>query len=131
MGFHQKLIEMVKATYDGNQCSVRDDTGLTGWFDVKSGVKQGCNISGFLFLFLIDWIMESTVEGSNAAIRWIMRSKLDNLHFPEDISLTSGPKTQIQQKLLSFSTTLKHWAEDLCEDKTSQIERDQQREGAS
>ena len=34
-----KLVEMVKATPDGNQCLVPYNTGLTGWFDVKSGVK--------------------------------------------------------------------------------------------
>lgn len=53
-GIPPKLAEMVKAVYDGNQCSVPDDTGLTRWFDVKSGLKQGCNMSGFLFLFLMD-----------------------------------------------------------------------------
>ena len=28
-----------------------------------SGVKQGCIMSGFLFLFAIDWIMNLTSEG--------------------------------------------------------------------
>jgi len=26
------------------------------WFIVKAGVKQGCVVSGFLFLLVIDWI---------------------------------------------------------------------------
>ena len=39
-----KLVKMVKAMYDGNQILVPDDTDLTGRFDVKSGVKQGCNM---------------------------------------------------------------------------------------
>ena len=38
----------VKAIYDGNRCAVVDSTGHTDWFDVKSGVKQGCNMSGFV-----------------------------------------------------------------------------------
>ena len=38
-GIPLKLVEMVKAMADGNQFSVPDNTGLTGWFDVKSGVK--------------------------------------------------------------------------------------------
>lgn len=53
-GIPPKLVRMVEAIYDGNQCAVVDGVGQTGWFDVKSGVKQGCNMSGFLFLLVID-----------------------------------------------------------------------------
>lgn len=53
-GIPPKLVEMVKAMYDGNQCAVAESAGLTGWYDVKSGVKQGCNMLGFLFLLVID-----------------------------------------------------------------------------
>ena len=64
-GIPSKLIRMVKAMYDGSQCVVVEGTGQTDWFDVKSGVKQGCNMSGFLFLPVIDWIMRRTVSGAN------------------------------------------------------------------
>ena len=37
------------------------DDGRTEWFEVKSGVKQGCDMSGFLFLLVIDWMMRRTV----------------------------------------------------------------------
>lgn len=37
------------------------DSGCVGhtseWFKVETGVKQGCMMSGFLFLLVIDWIM--------------------------------------------------------------------------
>ena len=69
-GIPPKLVRMVKAIYDGNQLAVVDGAGQTGWFDVKSGVKQGCNMSGFLFLLVIDWIMRKTLEGDNTGIRW-------------------------------------------------------------
>ena len=35
------------------------------WFDVKSGVKQGCNMSGFLFLLVVDWVIKRKVAGNN------------------------------------------------------------------
>ena len=38
-GIPPKLVRMVKAIYDGNQCAVVDGTGQTDWFDAKSGVK--------------------------------------------------------------------------------------------
>jgi len=48
-GIPPKLIKIVKTMYDGSQCAVVDESGRTDWFEVKSGVKQGCNMSGFLF----------------------------------------------------------------------------------
>ena len=106
-GIPRKLVKMVKAMYAGNQCAVVDSSGQTDWFTVASGVKQGCNMSGFLFLLVIDWIMRATVEGSNTAIRWKMCSKLDDLDFADDIALISSTREQIQQKVRSLSTNSK------------------------
>ena len=78
-GIPPKLVRMVNAMYDGSQCAVVNGTGQTDWFDVKSGVKQGCNMSGFLFLLVINWIMRRTVEGANTGIRWKLWSKLDDI----------------------------------------------------
>jgi hypothetical protein len=36
---------------------------LTESFDVKTGVKQGCLLSPFLFLLAIDYIMRESTEG--------------------------------------------------------------------
>lgn len=46
---------------EGYKCSevferaVMDEGELTGWFRISSGVKQGCVMSGFLFLLVL-WI---------------------------------------------------------------------------
>lgn len=92
-GIPPKLFRMVKAIYDGNQCAVVDGAGQTGWFDVKSGVKQGCNMSGFLFSLVIDWIMRKKLEGHNTGIRWNLWSTLNDLDFADDIALISSTKT--------------------------------------
>ena len=59
---------------------------------VKPGVIQGWNMSGFLFLLVIDWMMRKTVKGANTGIRWKLWCKLDDLDFADDISLT--PRTK-------------------------------------
>ena len=106
-GIPRKLVKMVKAMYTGNQCAVVDSSGQTDWFTVASGVKQGCNMSGFLFLLVMEWIMRVTVEGSNTGIRWKMCSKLDDLDFADDIAIISSTREQIQQKVRSLSTNSK------------------------
>ena len=106
-GIPRKLVKMVKAMYAGNQCAVVDSSGQTDWFTVASGVKQGCNMSGFLFLLVTDWIMRATVEGSNTGIRWKLCSKLEDLDFADDIALISSTREQIQQKVRNLSTNSK------------------------
>ena len=61
---------MIKAMYRNSKCAVTDGIETLQWFDVKSGVKQGCVMSGLLFLILMDWITTKTVENENNGIRW-------------------------------------------------------------
>ena len=43
-----KLVNMIKAIYRNSKGAVIDGTETSQWFDVKSGVKQGCVMSGLL-----------------------------------------------------------------------------------
>ena len=51
--FTQKVINIANTMYKGFGCAV-DEGKLTGWFGITSGVKQGCVMSGFLFLVVVD-----------------------------------------------------------------------------
>ena len=68
-GIPSKFIRIVKLFYSNTKCAVIDGAGKSDWFTVKSGVKQGCVMSGFLFLLIIDWIMCRTTEQGNTGIR--------------------------------------------------------------
>ena len=48
-GILEKIVKMVKVSYSGFKCAVVDRGEMGEWFDIKTGVKQGCNMSGFLF----------------------------------------------------------------------------------
>ena len=78
-GIPEKIVRMVKLFYDGFQCAVEDQGEKCEWFDIKTGVKQGCNMSGFLFLIVLDWVMRRTVGNGENGIRWKLTSKLDDL----------------------------------------------------
>ena len=84
--------------YSNTQCAVVDGEGTSDWFNVKSGVKQGCNISGFLFIMVIDWIMSKTTKDNNFGTRWNFTSKLDDLDYADDIALLSNSKDCKQRK---------------------------------
>ncbi|GFR64218.1 retrovirus-related Pol polyprotein from type-2 retrotransposable element R2DM [Elysia marginata] len=111
-GIPGKLIRLIKALYDGFQCAIIDENKTTEWLNINTGVKQGCNMSGFLFLLVIDWIMKNTVGNGENGIRWKFMSKLDDLDFSDDIALLSSTQQHLQQKtdnlvLLSQRTGLR------------------------
>ena len=66
----QKFVNIVKIFYDGFKCGVVDQEEASSWFGIKSGVKQGYNISVFLFLVAMDWTMRNAIGGGDNAIRW-------------------------------------------------------------
>jgi len=45
--------------YEDTLCTVIDGSRESAWFKVISGVKQGCVMSGFLFLLVVDWLMRN------------------------------------------------------------------------
>nr|KAG5700793.1 hypothetical protein BaRGS_034996 [Batillaria attramentaria] len=47
-------------TYQDMSCRIAHAGQLSESFEVKTGVRQGCLLSPFLFLLVIDWIMKTT-----------------------------------------------------------------------
>ena len=97
-GIPQKLIRMVQTLYEDFQCAVVDENETTDFFPVLTGVKQGCCMSGFLFLLVIDWVMRQTVEGERTGIRWNFTTVLEDLDFADDIALLSSTMGHLQTK---------------------------------
>ena len=62
-GIPLKLVQLIKSFYINFRCSVgHSDT----FFEVKSGVRQGCVMSAVLFNLVIDWVMSSAQSGKTA-----------------------------------------------------------------
>ncbi|XP_063415915.1 uncharacterized protein LOC134697563 [Mytilus trossulus] len=64
-----KLITVIKLFYDSFECAVIDEGIQSEWFKVKTGVKQGCMMSGFLFLLTIDYVMKQTIKDQETGTR--------------------------------------------------------------
>ena len=90
--------------YNNNRCAVIDSSGSSDWFEVKTGVKQGCLMSGFLFLFVIDWVKRRTVEKGNTEIRWKMTSSLEDIDFADDLGLLSITEMYAEAKVDRLNT---------------------------
>ena len=97
------VVLLVKMFYDENECSIITESGIGPWFTVKSGVKQGCVMSGFLFILAVDWIMRQTVARNNTGIQWTFTEKLEDLDYADDIVTMSNSWTHAQQKVKRLS----------------------------
>ena len=97
-GIPNKIVKIIRSLYEDAECSVIDGGSQSAWFKVKTGVRQGCNLSGFLFLLVIDWIMRQVTEDKSRGIRWKITTKLEDLDFADDIALISSTFQHMQEK---------------------------------
>ncbi|VDP07659.1 unnamed protein product [Schistosoma mattheei] len=94
----QKIVSIIQNSYDGLYCKIVHGGELTKSFEVKTGVRQGCLLSPFLFLPVIDWIMKTSTSEGKHGIQWTTRMQLDDLDFADDMALLSQTQQQMQEK---------------------------------
>lgn len=85
-GIPSKMVRVIAGIYEGFECAVIDGSETSDWFKIESGVKQGCVMSGFLFLLALDWIMKRTTADKRRGIRWNFTTVLEDLEFADDIA---------------------------------------------
>ena len=97
-GVPEKIISLIPCTFQDMCCRTADAGQLSESFEVKTGVRQGCLLSPFLFLLVIDRIMKTTTTGRNNGIQWTLWTQLDDLDFADDMALLSHDHSQMQDK---------------------------------
>ncbi|VDP58946.1 unnamed protein product [Schistosoma curassoni] len=95
-GVPEKIFNIIRNSYDGLQCKVVDEEQLTDAFEVRTGVKQGCLLSPFLFFLVVDWIMKTSTSQAKHGIQWTAQNQLDGLDFADDLALLSHTHEQMQ-----------------------------------
>nr|KAG5708303.1 hypothetical protein BaRGS_034334 [Batillaria attramentaria] len=97
-GVPGKIISLIQCTYQDMSCRIAHAGQLSESFEVKTGVRQGCLLSPFLFLLVIDWIMKTTTAGRKNGIQWTLWTQLDDLDFADDLALLSHSHSQMQRR---------------------------------
>nr|KAG5711058.1 hypothetical protein BaRGS_013792 [Batillaria attramentaria] len=104
-GVPGKIISLIQCTYQDMSCRIAHAGQLSESFEVKTGVRQGCLLSPFLFLLVIDWIMKTTTAGRKNGIQWTLWTQLDDLDFADDLALLSHGHSQMQDKTTCLEAT--------------------------
>ncbi|CAH8549680.1 unnamed protein product [Schistosoma guineensis] len=102
-GIPEKIVNIIRNSYDGLQCKVVHGGQLTDAFQVRTGVRQGCLLSPFLFLLVVDWIMKTSTSEGKHGIQWTAQNQLDDLDFADDLALLSRTHEQMQMKTASVA----------------------------
>ena len=97
-GVPEKITNIIRRSYEGMTCRIVHSRQLTDAFEVRTGVRQGCLLSPFMFLLAIDWIMKTSTDQKRNGIQWTLWKQLDDLDFADDLALLSHTQQQMQEK---------------------------------
>ncbi|VDO65612.1 unnamed protein product [Schistosoma margrebowiei] len=102
-GVPEKIVNIIRNSYDGLQCKVVHGGQLTDAFQVRTEVRQGCLLSPFLFLLVVDWIMKTSTSEGKHGVQLTAQNQLDDLDFADDLALLSHTHEQMQMKTASVA----------------------------
>ena len=106
-GIPEKMVKLIRVMYEGFECAVVHEGKLSPYFAIETGVKQGCLLSGLLFLLVIDWLMKNTVSGVSTGVKWTDDETLEDLGYADDIALVSEKFEDLQQKTTRLNQVAK------------------------
>ena len=91
-GVPEKIISLIRCTYQNMSCRIAHTNQLSESFEVKTGVQKRCLLSPFLFLLVIDWM-----SGAWRSLQqWYTVDTLDALWRPRLRWWPGAPVTQSQ-----------------------------------
>ena len=87
MGIPNHLTCLLRNVYAGQEETVRTGHGTTDWFQIGTGVRQGCILSLCLFNLYAEYIMRNAgLEEAQAGIK-IAGRNINNLRHADDTTL--------------------------------------------
>ena len=106
-GLHGKILGAIKGIYSSVECCVRVNGLCSDWFDVKTGLKQGCIMSSFLFNMYINDLITSVNELRKGIL--IDGNCVSLLCYADDIVLLANNATDLQCMLDKVNEWCTSW----------------------
>jgi hypothetical protein len=94
-GIPEKMIAMVKNIYGKSMSAIKMDKKITEYFQTKTGVRQGCILSPYLFNLVLEAIMNTSLKNTEVGIK-VAGTQMNNLRFADDIGLLATTIPELQ-----------------------------------
>ena len=86
--------------YAGQEATVRTGHGITDWFQIGKGVRQGCILSPCLFNLYAEYIRRNVgLEETQAGIK-IAGRNINNLRYADDTTLMAESEEELKSLLM-------------------------------
>ena len=93
-GLPQKVVNVIRNSYEGFKCCVKAEGEKGQMFDVKTGVHQGDVWSPILFGLVINYVLANSVQGGIDIERCVA-----DLDFADDVALLGVFDSEVQANL--------------------------------
>ncbi|KAG0716716.1 Serine/threonine-protein kinase pelle [Chionoecetes opilio] len=82
-GIPARTIGLITGLYSGTESAVKCGAGVSGFFPVNTGVRQGCVLAPSLFNACMDWVLDKVVDQSDCGAS-VGNTKITDLVFADD-----------------------------------------------
>ncbi|KAG0723422.1 Transposon TX1 uncharacterized protein [Chionoecetes opilio] len=82
-GIPARTIGLITGLYSGTESAVKCRAGVSSFFPVNTGVRQGCILAPSLFNACMDWVLDKVVDQSDCGAS-VGNTKITDLVFADD-----------------------------------------------
>ena len=90
---------LLRNLYAGQEATVRTGHVITGWFQIRKGVCQGCILSPCLFNFYAEYIIQNAGLFEAPAGIKIAKTNINNLRYADDTTLMAESEEELKSLL--------------------------------
>ena len=100
MGIPDHLTCLLRNLYTSEEATVRTGHGTTDWFQIGTGVRQGCILSLCLFNLYAEYIIRNAgLDEAQAGIK-IGERNINNLRYEDDTTLMAESEEELKSLLM-------------------------------
>ena len=100
LGIADHLNCLLRNLYAGQEATVRTGQGISSWFQIGKGVRQGCILSPCLFNLYAEYIMRNVgLDEAQAGIK-IARGNISNFRYVVDTTLMTESEEKLKSLLM-------------------------------
>ena len=109
MGIPDYLICLLRYLYAGQEITVRTGHGTTDWFQIGTGIHQGCILSPCLFSLPAEYYIMSNagLDEAQAGIK-IAGRNINNLEYADDTTLMAESEEELNNLLIKVKEQSKN-----------------------